>query len=103
LDYLTQELVPLALFDPNLTDEDKNKLAHTLISTTRPTEFAVGKPKPPTINWRPDDQPSLSDLIGDYKYSCFDIKERESLAQLVEQHRSYFSISNMSKEAMEIL
>lgn len=68
LDYLTQELVPLALFDPNLTDEDKNKLAHTLISTSRPTEFAVGKPKPPTINWRPDDQPTLSDLIGERSF-----------------------------------
>lgn len=42
-------------------------------------------------------------LIGDYKDSCFDIKERESLAQLVEQHRFNFSISNMSKEAMETL
>jgi hypothetical protein len=42
-------------------------------------------------------------LIGDYKDSCFDIKERESLAQLVEQHRSNFSISNISKEAMEII
>ena len=42
-------------------------------------------------------------LIGDYKDSCFDKKERESLAQLVEQHRSNFSISNMSKEAMKTL
>jgi predicted transcriptional regulator len=40
-------------------------------------------------------------LIGDYKDSCFDIKERESLAQLVE-HRSNFSISNISKEAIEM-
>lgn len=60
--------MPLALFDPNLTDEDKNKLANTLISTRRPTEFAVGKPKHPTINWRPDDQPNHSDLIGERSF-----------------------------------
>lgn len=41
-------------------------------------------------------------LIGDYKDSCFDRKKRESLAQLVEHHRSNFSNSNMSKEAMEM-
>ncbi|KZR98007.1 Uncharacterized protein APZ42_006795, partial [Daphnia magna] len=41
LDYLTQELVPLALFDPRLAEEEKNKLAHTLISIPRPPEFVV--------------------------------------------------------------
>lgn len=42
-------------------------------------------------------------LIGDYRDSCYDRKERESLAQLVEQHRSRFSISNVTKETMQKL
>ncbi|KZR96894.1 Uncharacterized protein APZ42_008519, partial [Daphnia magna] len=71
LDYLTQELVPFALFDPRLAEEEKNKLAHTLISIPRPSEFAVGKPKTPTITWRQDDQPILSDLLGERSWLMF--------------------------------
>ena len=55
LDYLTQELVIFALFDPSLPDQEKNTLAQTLISTARPTQFEIGKPKPPAIEWRLDD------------------------------------------------
>lgn len=63
LDYLTQENVIFALFDPTLSDQEKNIMAQTLISTNRHVSFEIGKPKPPVIEWRLDDSPALSDFV----------------------------------------
>jgi hypothetical protein len=67
LDYLTEELVILALFDPETSDEEKKKMADKLLSIPRPSEFPAGKPKTPTISYTETtliDPISLSSFIG---------------------------------------
>ena len=40
--YLTEELVIFALFDDNLTDDERKSIAHNLLSSPRPRSFKTG-------------------------------------------------------------
>lgn len=42
-------------------------------------------------------------FISYFQDSCYDPKEREQLAQLVEEHRSTISIHDLTKNTMQIL
>lgn len=66
--YLTQELIPLVLFDETASDLTRFTIASKLWQTTRPKTFPPGKPKFPVIK---DDMPYFYSLIGPKSWIIF--------------------------------
>ena len=66
--YLTEELVPLALFSSNITDEVQNSLAQS-ISTLPVTDLPIQKPELPVITAKS----SLPDFVGERSTLLFSI------------------------------
>ena len=68
--YLTQEIVPFALFSrhPQMTNSLKEQLALRLIRTEKPDSFRRGKPVFPLI----ENSTTLPDLVGPESHFIFD-------------------------------
>ena len=68
--YLTQEIVPFALFSrhPEMTNSHKEQLALRLIRTEKPDSFRRGKPVFPLI----ENSTTLPDLVGPDSHFIFD-------------------------------
>ena len=64
--YMTQELVPLSLFNEKLSYEERSEIAKAL-SDAPVTELRLGKPKFPLVT----EKTSLSDLIGPQSHFIF--------------------------------
>lgn len=68
--YLTQELVVLCLFDPQLDHSIKTEMSHSLLSFNRPQIFRPKKPVFPTHILEGGDT-SLSSFIGERSWLIF--------------------------------
>ena len=71
--YLTPELVVLGMFDDNLSIDDKQLMAVTLISFIRPENFEIGKPDFKNIVTKLGaEKTTLSEFINAQSWLLFD-------------------------------
>ena len=68
--YLTQELVPLALFSKHTTDEEKISIVSKIKSHPKPSAFNLGRPKFP-MNLSAET--SLADLTGPQSHATLEL------------------------------
>ena len=66
--YLTESLVPLALCNEDLEDDEREAIANKLFLVSRPPVISPGKPKFPVI---PAAGVKISDLIGENSWLIF--------------------------------
>lgn len=67
--YLTEELVVFALFDKNLSDEERSNMAKRLLEIPRPDNFKLGKPIFPVEKMSV--RPTLESFIGQRSWLLF--------------------------------
>ena len=65
--YLTQELIPFALFSTKVSNSQKRSMADQLCTVEKPQNFRVGKPVFPKIA----ENTTLADLIGPESHFIF--------------------------------
>ena len=70
--YVTEELVVFALFDENLSDDERSRMAAALLASPRPQIFTVGKPLFPSADLMTAN-PSLHTFIGKRSWLLFDM------------------------------
>ena len=77
--YLCPEQVVLALFDRELSEFEKQRMAETLISIPRPAQLQAGKPGQPTFDPTAfhfgEDRPFLSDFITSRSWLLFHLMD----------------------------
>ena len=72
--YLTQEVVPFALFGSRLSDKEKQNIAAKLHATEKPNSFRQGKPVFPRVTAKM----TLADLVGPECHLLLDTLSIES-------------------------
>ena len=84
--YLVPELVSLALFDKEVSPDEKQLIAVTLLNTPKPAHFTPGKPGQPAF------QPIIAKLQGPKPLLSLFVTERTWL--MFELARPYFDITS---------
>ena len=67
--YLTQEVIPFALFSSSLSNEAKHNIAMRILTVEQPESFRRGKPLFPDITANT----KLEDLVGPESYFLFEV------------------------------